>query len=94
MFNVTINLSNISLFSFQPLMDNLESQTYETFEKDAVKYIQVLLQSNFFLFVTSFQFIRLCVVHTILASHDFLFMLLFDFLFSLIRGLRSYQVMI
>lgn len=24
----------------QPLMDNLESQTYETFEKDAVKYIQ------------------------------------------------------
>lgn len=27
-------------------MDNLESQTYETFEKDAVKYIQVLLQSN------------------------------------------------
>lgn len=26
---------------FQPLMDNLEAQTYETFEKDAVKYIQV-----------------------------------------------------
>jgi len=25
----------------QPLMDNLEAQTYETFEKDAVKYIQV-----------------------------------------------------
>ncbi|XP_061346203.1 protein arginine N-methyltransferase 1.5-like [Gastrolobium bilobum] len=24
----------------QPLMDNLEAQTYETFEKDAVKYIQ------------------------------------------------------
>ncbi|EOY26287.1 Uncharacterized protein TCM_027766 [Theobroma cacao] len=23
-----------------PLMDNLESQTYETFEKDSVKYIQ------------------------------------------------------
>ncbi|KAL4577420.1 hypothetical protein LXL04_013529 [Taraxacum kok-saghyz] len=25
---------------FQPLMDNLEAQTYETFEKDSVKYIQ------------------------------------------------------
>lgn len=25
----------------QPLMDNLESQTYETFEKDPVKYAQV-----------------------------------------------------
>lgn len=25
----------------QPLMDNLEAQTYETFEKDAMKYIQV-----------------------------------------------------
>ncbi|KAL4556143.1 hypothetical protein LXL04_038786 [Taraxacum kok-saghyz] len=24
----------------QPLMDNLEAQTYETFEKDSVKYIQ------------------------------------------------------
>ncbi|XP_042950340.1 protein arginine N-methyltransferase 1.5-like [Carya illinoinensis] len=24
----------------QPLMDNLEAQTYETFEKDVVKYIQ------------------------------------------------------
>lgn len=24
-------------------MDNLEAQTYETFEKDAVKYIQVWL---------------------------------------------------
>jgi hypothetical protein len=24
----------------QPLMDNLESQTYETFEKDPVKYVQ------------------------------------------------------
>ncbi|XP_042969172.1 protein arginine N-methyltransferase 1.5-like [Carya illinoinensis] len=24
----------------QPLMDNLEAQTYETFEKDAMKYIQ------------------------------------------------------
>lgn len=26
----------------QPLMDNLEARTYETFEKDAMKYIQVL----------------------------------------------------
>ncbi|XP_037494442.1 protein arginine N-methyltransferase 1.5 [Jatropha curcas] len=26
----------------QPLMDNLEAQTYETFEKDSVKYIQYL----------------------------------------------------
>ncbi|KAL4567106.1 hypothetical protein LXL04_022680 [Taraxacum kok-saghyz] len=26
---------------FEPLMDNLEAQTYETFEKDSVKYIQV-----------------------------------------------------
>jgi hypothetical protein len=25
----------------QPLMDNLEAQTYETFEKDVVKYTQV-----------------------------------------------------
>ncbi|KAL4575416.1 hypothetical protein LXL04_022259 [Taraxacum kok-saghyz] len=25
---------------FEPLMDNLEAQTYETFEKDGVKYIQ------------------------------------------------------
>ena len=25
----------------QPLMDNLEAQTYETFERDAMKYIQV-----------------------------------------------------
>ncbi|KAL4575335.1 hypothetical protein LXL04_022177 [Taraxacum kok-saghyz] len=28
---------------FEPLMDNLEAQTYETFEKDSVKYIQVLM---------------------------------------------------
>lgn len=27
----------------QPLMDNLEAQTYETFEKDTMKYIQVWL---------------------------------------------------
>ncbi|KAE9460299.1 hypothetical protein C3L33_07791, partial [Rhododendron williamsianum] len=27
-------------FSMQPLMDNLEAQTYETFEKDTVKYSQ------------------------------------------------------
>lgn len=25
----------------QPLMDNLEAQTYEIFEKDTMKYIQV-----------------------------------------------------
>ncbi|KAH9798415.1 protein arginine N-methyltransferase 1.5 [Citrus sinensis] len=35
----TIEFSNYYL-SFQPLMDNLEAQTYETFEKDSVKYIQ------------------------------------------------------
>ncbi|PWA47388.1 SHK1 binding protein 1 [Artemisia annua] len=29
-----------SHLSLQPLMDNLEAQTYETFEKDSVKYIQ------------------------------------------------------
>ena len=28
------------IFDFQPLMDNLESQTYEVFEKDPVKYNQ------------------------------------------------------
>ncbi|KAL0327656.1 UNVERIFIED_CONTAM: protein arginine N-methyltransferase 1.5 [Sesamum angustifolium] len=28
---------------FEPLMDNLEAQTYETFEKDTVKYSQVLM---------------------------------------------------
>lgn len=27
-------------------MDNLEAQTYETFEKDTVKYIQVLCEGN------------------------------------------------
>lgn len=30
-------------FWLQPLMDNLEAQTYETFEKDVVKYSQVIL---------------------------------------------------
>lgn len=30
----------LSLFSSQPLMDNLESQTYEVFEKDPIKYSQ------------------------------------------------------
>lgn len=29
----------------QPLMDNLEAQTYETFEKDSIKYIQVAYSS-------------------------------------------------
>ena len=27
-------------FPLQPLMDNLESQTYEVFEKDPVKYTE------------------------------------------------------
>ncbi|XP_042974939.1 protein arginine N-methyltransferase 1.5-like [Carya illinoinensis] len=31
---------SLSQFIFLPLMDNLEAQNYETFEKDAVKYIQ------------------------------------------------------
>lgn len=31
---------NVVLFFLQPLMDNLESQTYEIFEKDPVKYSQ------------------------------------------------------
>lgn len=33
----------------QPLMDNLEAQTYETFEKDTVKYTQVCLKIWYFL---------------------------------------------
>jgi protein arginine N-methyltransferase 5 len=32
----------------QPLMDNLESQTYETFEKDPVKYSQYVLDERVF----------------------------------------------
>lgn len=28
------------VFFLQPLMDNLESQTYEVFEKDPIKYSQ------------------------------------------------------
>lgn len=32
--------TNIDFCSIQPLMDNLESQTYEVFEKDPVKYSQ------------------------------------------------------
>lgn len=49
----------------QPLMDNLEAQTYETFEKDTTKYIQVLLHlvnymlnnsfDIFFIFLKSFM---------------------------------------
>jgi protein arginine N-methyltransferase 5 len=31
----------------QPLMDNLEAQTYETFEKDAKKYSQVSARVHF-----------------------------------------------
>ena len=30
----------MNLRDFQPLMDNLESATYEIFEKDPVKYAQ------------------------------------------------------
>lgn len=34
-------LANLfSLLIYQPLMDNLESQTYEVFEKDPIKYSQ------------------------------------------------------
>lgn len=36
----TVIWANVTLI--QPLMDNLEAQTYETFEKDTVKYTQVL----------------------------------------------------
>lgn len=31
---------NVFLLLSQPLMDNLESQTYEVFEKDPIKYSQ------------------------------------------------------
>jgi hypothetical protein len=43
MHTVTILLSLHShdFLLAQPLMDNLEAQTYETFEKDIVKYTQV-----------------------------------------------------
>ena len=42
------------LFLVQPLMDNLEAQTYETFEKDVVKYTQVsaiCCEYAFFLYI-------------------------------------------
>lgn len=35
----------------QPLMDNLEAQTYETFEKDTMKYIQVLAAMHLILLI-------------------------------------------
>lgn len=39
----------------QPLMDNLEAQTYETFEKDTTKYIQVLLHLVNYMLNNSFD---------------------------------------
>jgi protein arginine N-methyltransferase 5 len=36
-----INYRDFLQSPLQPLMDNLEAQTYETFEKDVVKYTQV-----------------------------------------------------
>ena len=36
-----VYLWDMTFLSVQPLMDNLEAQTYETFEKDVVKYTQV-----------------------------------------------------
>jgi hypothetical protein len=37
----------------QPLMDNLQSPTYEVFEKDPVKYSQYQLVCSHFLFVSN-----------------------------------------
>ena len=37
LYNFT-ELSDFSVIIFQPLMDNLESQTYEIFERDPIKY--------------------------------------------------------
>lgn len=34
------HLSHPTYASLQPLMDNLDSQTYEIFEKDPIKYVQ------------------------------------------------------
>ncbi|KAL4586705.1 hypothetical protein LXL04_011347 [Taraxacum kok-saghyz] len=39
---------------FEPLMDNLEAQTYETFEKNSVKYIQVKLHKDLLHFETAY----------------------------------------
>lgn len=36
-------------------MDNLESQTYETFEKDTVKYIQVTLLLEIMVYLEAFN---------------------------------------
>lgn len=38
---LSVYLRDMTFLSVQPLMDNLEAQTYETFEKDVVKYTQV-----------------------------------------------------
>nr|ACG44493.1 hypothetical protein [Zea mays] len=37
---IEINYRDFLQSPLQPLMDNLEAQTYETFEKDVVKYTQ------------------------------------------------------
>lgn len=40
--NIQFLITCLFIYLFwQPLMDNLEAQTYETFEKDTVKYTQV-----------------------------------------------------
>lgn len=40
-------------------MDNLEAQTYETFEKDTVKYIQVFLLLEIMVHLEYFYILRL-----------------------------------
>ena len=37
-WSCSLHISVLCLFCTQPLADNLESQTYEIFEKDPVKY--------------------------------------------------------
>lgn len=78
-------------------MDNLESQTYETFEKDAVKYIQVLLLSNFLLLFSNWIVICQIVHSSFHTRHNKLMiacLCLRHFLFSFIRALQSYNDMI
>lgn len=50
---LTFNLfeNNEMFFSLQPLMDNLESGTYEVFEKDPVKYSQYQKVREFLEFI-------------------------------------------
>jgi hypothetical protein len=54
-----IQICNLEIFAnfVQPLMDNLEARTYETFEKDAMKYIQVLQCMNYILNFTHFIYV-------------------------------------